>query len=76
MGRNPDGRNYPYSSPYSTPVKICLTYRCRNASDQGGFVGDFCFPCWETIVENQGHHSQIYRNMKERIAEKIQEVLK
>ena len=48
------------------PVKKCVVKTCTNKSDQGQFIGNFCFPCWDAITDpdrSGTKHSTIYRQM-------------
>jgi len=50
-------------------ARRCAVPGCLNHSDQGVFRGDFCAPCYDYVVKNEGRHSQAYRNelVKERL---------
>ena len=43
-------------------ARRCAVPGCLNHSDQGVFRGDFCAPCYDYVVKNEGRHSQAYRN--------------
>lgn len=32
------------------PLKKCVVRGCRNYHGQGGFHGEFCTPCWTSII--------------------------
>ena len=40
----------------------CVVKDCTNRTNQGGFVGEICTPCYEFITEGTGKFSQAYRN--------------
>jgi hypothetical protein len=42
----------------------CIVKDCKNHNYEGGFVGDFCAPCYEFITTGEGTHSQLYRNVR------------
>jgi hypothetical protein len=48
----------------------CIVYNCKNKRNEGNFIGDFCFPCWEFIIKGVGKYSQIYRNALKYITKK------
>lgn len=48
----------------SEESKVCVVRGCRNSSDGGEFVGDFCKPCYDTATTGEGVHSTVYKNMK------------
>jgi hypothetical protein len=43
-------------------ARSCVIPGCDNRTDQGDFVGDLCAPCHSYIADNEGTHSQAYRN--------------
>lgn len=46
-----------------TTVKQCIVRGCPNRSDQGGFVGDLCSPCWDFTANGYtGGPSRAYHN--------------
>lgn len=40
----------------------CIVKDCENHSNEGGFKGDVCLPCYEFITTGKGKYSQMYRN--------------
>ena len=49
---------------YTHPAKTikCMVKDCKNHSNEGGFVGDICSPCYQFIAHGKGTNSQAYRN--------------
>ncbi len=47
---------------FKSDKEYCLTWNCWNKKGEGGFVGDFCSPCWKFITEGKGRNSQVFKN--------------
>ena len=45
-----------------TKKRKCAVFNCPNESDQGEFVGKFCFPCHDFIMNGRGVYSAAYLN--------------
>jgi len=43
-------------------TRECVVKDCTNRTNQGGFVGEICTPCYEFITVGTGKFSQAYRN--------------
>ena len=45
-------------------TRECVVKDCTNRTNQGGFVGEICTPCYEFITVGTGKFSQAYRNVQ------------